>query len=59
MPRIVGQESASPNHRSKYGRNGVKWKDREAELKPLLMSAHVAWPEYEHDLVYTQLGFQL
>jgi hypothetical protein len=40
-------------------RNGVRWSDREATLKPEMMSAHVNWPHYEHDLLYTLLGFQL
>jgi hypothetical protein len=39
-------------------RNGVRWKDRAAQLKPLIMSAHVHWPFHENDLLYTLLGFE-
>jgi hypothetical protein len=40
-------------------RNGVRWKDRAALLKPLIMSAHVHWPYHENDLLYTLLGFEV
>lgn len=40
-------------------RNGVTWKQREAELLPVLLAAHVEWPDAQHDMIYTQLGYTL
>jgi hypothetical protein len=40
-------------------RNGVSWADRAEELRPIIMHGHVEWPSYEHDLLYTLLGFHL
>jgi len=37
---------------------GVTWRDREAQLKPYLISATVDWPDYDDDLVITQLGIR-
>ena len=38
-------------------RNGVRWEDRAATLRPLLLAGHVDWPIYqEQDLLYPLLG---
>jgi hypothetical protein len=40
-------------------RNGVSWGDREAELRPLLLSGTVEWPVYEEHLLWTLLGMKV
>ncbi len=37
-------------------RGNAAWSDHEAELRPYLLSGAIEWPEYEDDLVITQLG---
>lgn len=39
--------------------NGITWAQKRAQLEPYMLSAHVQWPEYDGDLLYTQLGFAL
>jgi hypothetical protein len=40
-------------------RNGVRWEDRAATLRPLLLAGHVDWPIYqEQDLLYPLLGMR-
>jgi hypothetical protein len=35
---------------------GTTWTEHEAELSPYILAGSIEWPEYEDDLVITQLG---
>ncbi len=35
---------------------GATWAEHDAELRPYMLSGAIEWPEYEDDLVITQLG---
>lgn len=40
-------------------RNGARWQDHAATLRPLLLAGHVDWPIYqEQDLMYPLLGMR-
>lgn len=40
-------------------RGGATWQDRGAALLPFILSGQIDWPEYDDQLIATQLGIEL
>ena len=40
-------------------RGGATWKDRGPALLPFILSGQIDWPEYDDELIVTQLGKEL